>query len=323
VITMLTRTIIFPCIFTSESFQSPSVTLLQDILKSGVIFLDYDDKMWNEILKNIGNWNQDFKKEVQKILEQLDKNKRIVRLSISEQIYNSCNNPLIGDCENQIQTDKDFFALVALRRECVIPKTINQKLTTIDKYVLSKLRDSLNTSGFVLSSSEWRQDDFEKKILIPLFRDAKHIKVFDRWIGRSVPQGQSHHQATLWWLVEVFQKFATIRTDTIFEVYCGIDCRKLTQAKISGAVKTLRQFEAEMIKLFPYFKLFIKNEVSGNQLPHDRYLITNQTAIYIGRGFDLFVDTKESYPRRIKDVQIGYCSNPEKVEPFYRKLPDL
>jgi hypothetical protein len=90
--------------------------LLQDILKSGVIFLDYDDKMWNEILKNIGNWNQDFKKEVQKMLEQLDKNKRIVRLSISEQIYNSCNNPLIGDCENQIQTDKDFFALVALRR---------------------------------------------------------------------------------------------------------------------------------------------------------------------------------------------------------------
>ncbi|MCL1489857.1 MAG: hypothetical protein M1G31_03740 [Pseudanabaena sp. Salubria-1] len=131
-------------------------------------------------------------------------------------------------------------------------------------------------------------------------------------------------RSQLRWFLEVFQQVATIGVGTKFEVYCGID-RKRSEVPLAEAVNSLRSFESEIKNTFSYFQLFIKEESYGNELPHDRYLITNQTAVYIGRGFDLFVDASARYPRRIRDLQIGYCSNPAEVQRHYTgsRLRDL
>ena len=74
----------------------------------------------------------------------------------------------------------------------------------------------------------------------------------------------------------------------------------------------------------PHFRLIIKKETTAHQMPHNRYLLTNQVALSIDRGFDLLKTSRKSlYPRSIRDVRIDYCSEAEKVEQYVRTLPDL
>ncbi len=319
---MLTRIILFPCVFNSGTETQVIIIMLMDIVKSGVILVDDQSKVLQAIEKNINGWTPKFKQKAKELLKKLRKKNRFIEISQTQPLVSNCDNQIETSCI-KIFTSEDFYKVIVLHNQCVDNAQVGNRITLIEDYAISPLVGQLNKSSLTLSTGEWKQDRFEQEILFPLFRDARHIKIYDRWIGRSVPQGQTNHQTTLEWLLQVFQNVATIKIDTSFEVYCGIDTRQLSSIELSNAVNSLRRFEITTKKLFPYFNLIIKNETYGNQLPHDRYLITNQTAIYIGRGFDLFANANESYPRRIKDVQIGYCSNPEKVEPYYRSLPDL
>lgn len=82
---------------------------------------------------------------------------------------------------------------------------------------------------------------------------------------------------------------------------------------------------------FP-IKFYIKEETYGYQMPHGRYLITDQVGIFIDRGFDLLWDdnrmrnagldiTKDD--RRIRDVMIGHTANCSAVESNTRKMTNL
>jgi hypothetical protein len=66
--------------------------------------------------------------------------------------------------------------------------------------------------------------------------------------------------------------------------------------------------------------LIIKDETQGSQMPHDRFLVTNQVAVSIGRGFNLLFGGSS---RLVRDVTVAYCSEPGKVEQYVRTLPDL
>ena len=319
---MLTRIILFPCVFISVNETQIIIIMLMDILRSGIILIDDQNQILQSIEASINNWNPKFKRKAKEILKKLKKKNRFVKVSTTQPLISNCNNQIEENCI-KVFTSEDFYRIIARHNQCANNGLVGNRVSLLEDYAISCLVDKLRKSSLTLITGEWKQDRFEEEILIPLFRDAKHIKIYDRWIGRSALQGTTNHQPTLKWFLEVFQKVATIRLDTVFEVYCGIGSQKKDKILLPKAITALRKFEAEIQVLFPYFKLFIKEETFDYQLPHDRYLITNQTSIYIGRGFDLFVKANESYPRRIKDVQIGYCSNPEKVEPYYRDLVDL
>jgi len=255
-------------------------------------------------------------------LKNLEKKHRFVEILPDQQLSQVCSNQAEEECL-KIFTSEEFYKVLVRNSQCVNNVLDINRVTCIEDYAVSTLVDKLKKSDLTLN--EWKEDRFEQEILIPLFKDAKHIKIYDRWIGRSASEGNTNHQTTLKWLLEVFQRVATIRSDTVFEVYCGIYPNTKDKIPLPKAVNTLRKFESEVQVIFPYFRLFIKEEIMDNQLPHDRYLITNQIAVYIGRGFDLFVRASENYPRRIRDLQIGYCSNLTNVHKHYtdRSLRDL
>lgn len=321
---MLTRIILFPCIFASTLDEQVIILLLRDILKSGIILTDNQGEVLRSIRAKIDRWNPKFKPKAKAILEELEKRHRFVEILPDQQLFQVCSNQVEKKCL-KIFTSKEFYKVLVRNSQCINNTLAINRVTFIGYYAISSLVDKLEKSDLTLN--KYNEDQFKQEILIPLFRDAKHIKMYDRWIGRSASQGTTNHQTTLKWLLEVFREVATIRSDTVVEAYCGIRPRRDDKIPLPKAVAALRKFEAEIQVLFPYlnFKLFIKKEIKDNELPHDRYIITNQTAIYIGRGFDLFVDANESYPRRIRDVQIGYCSNPAEVQNHYkdRRLRDL
>ncbi len=326
---MLTRVILLPCIFvpetdTSTYYYSYMISILHSFLESGIILIDSRESDESEILKSIissiDTWIPKFRYKAKEIIKQLRKRNRFVSTLIDQPINQICTLHSGDNC-TKLYTSEDFYSTITKHSQCVS----HSKTTLVEEYSISPLFKKLDRNSFFVGNNEWTEDEFEEKILVPLFRDAKRIGIYDRWIGRSIAEGRTNHQDTIKWFLNIFQTVATIRTDTIFEVYCGIDVRGISVPDLSTAKESLRNFEAGVKELYAYFKLFVKEETRGNALPHDRYLITNQTAIYIGRGFDLFVNANEPYPRVIRDVQIGYCSNSSEVENHYkdRRLRDL
>jgi len=173
----------------------------------------------------------------------------------------------------------------------------------------------------ILNKGEWTQKEFEQEIMIPLLRDAKDVKIYDRYIGRSIlTKNAAKYQSTLEWIIKVFLRERDSKLKGVFEVYGGVETHSIPKPKIPDAVAALRKLETNLRLIHPNFKLIIKDETQGSQMPHDRFLVTNQVAVSIGRGFNLLFGGSS---RLVRDVTVAYCSEPGKVEQYVRTLPDL
>ncbi|MCL1469147.1 hypothetical protein [Argonema antarcticum] len=339
---MLVRTILLPSVLKANPENQSvhygmMIGLLQDLEKNGVVLLDETNCIKAALFQDIGNLPVKFRKKAEVLLKDLKKKNRFVELSLPDVFKPICKNK---PCQQCIRIGKEYLPPAILVsygcKECTETQLAlfpSVEVIDVAEYRISNLFEShLKQVDRVFLNGESKQDKFEQEIFIPLFRDAKHIKIYDRWIGRSALQppdiGQigDNYKLTLEWIIDVFLRESRLGVSCVLEVYCGLDTRNICQAKIRTFVASLRQFESEMrhTHSFPNFKLIIKKETQANQMPHDRYLITNQVAISIARGFDLLLDKrKDPYPRRVRDVTIAYCSEAAKIEQAVRSLPDL
>lgn len=341
---MLVRTILLPSVFTSipkeqASLYSLVIRLLQDLEKNGVVLMDDNNCIKAALSQGVHKWPQKFRKNAQELLVQLEKKNRLVELSLNGAgaTESTCGEP---PCHSCIRMAKVYLppAVIANQscNECAskqLASVAKVEVVDVAEYSISNFfKAHLEQRDRIILNGEWKQDKFEHEILIPLFRDAKHIKIYDRWIGRSALQHSSigqigdNYKLTLEWIIDVFLQKSRLGVSGTFEVCCGLDTRGISKAGIPTFVASLRQFESDMrhTHSFPNFKLIIKKETQANQMPHHRYLITNQVAISIDRGSDLLLDKKNSpYPRRVRDVTIAYCSEPDKIEQAVRNLPNL
>lgn len=330
---MLVRVILLPSIFTAvpedkTSFYTLAIKLLQELEKTGVILVDDKNCIKTTLSQGVGKWPEKFRIPGQKLLKQLWKKSRFVEVSLSGGVQPICEKK---SCQYCIKIAKDYLPLAVLARQECNPCAEKQlaevptvKVVDVDEYSIDdSFCSHLNERGRILGNGEWEQNQFEKQILIPLFRDAKHVKIYDRWIGRSIlTKNADKYKLTLAWIIDVFQQYSRFGKAGIFEVYSGFYTRN-SPSEESSAVAAFRKLEADMQRAHPNFKLIIKKETKS-QLPHDRYLITNQVAVSIDRGLDLLLDSRKSpYPRRLRDIHVVYCLEAGKIEKAVRLLPDL
>jgi hypothetical protein len=329
---MLVRIILLPSTLTSipedrATYYSLAIKLLQELKKTGVILVDNEDCIKTTLAQKVRQWPVKFRKPAQVLLEELDKKNRIVQVSLNSEIQSACRNE---PCQQCIRIAKSYLPLAVLaRQECnqcakgQLAEVPTVKVVDVDEYTIDhdfcahlELRDRL------LDKGEWTQQEFEKEILIPLLRDAKDVKIYDRYIGRSILHKKiaAKYQFTLKWIIDVFLRERGSKLKGVFEVYGGLERLSIPKPKIPNAVAALRKLETDLRLVHPGFKLIIKDETKSSEMPHDRFLITNQVAISIGRGFNLLFG---SSPRLVKDVTIAYCSEPGKIEQAVRTLPNL
>lgn len=334
---MLVRTVLLPSVLTSipedrASFYSLAIKLLQELKKTGVILVDDKDCIKTTLAQRIGQWPVKFRKPAQVLLEELDKKNRIVEVALKSEVQSTCGNTPCKEC---MRIAKIYLPLAVLaRQECNQCAKEQLEVPTIkvvdfDEYTIDddfcayiELHDRIFEQG------EGKQNKFEQEILIPLFRDAKHVKIYDRWIGRSIlTKNADNYKRTLKWVLDVFVRKSRLGEAGVFEVYTGFFTQQHPGQRppdVSKAAVALRQLEADMQQAHPKFRLILKNETRHKQLPHHRYLITNQVAVSIDRGFDLLLGKATSlYPQRLRDVHIAYCSEPGKIEKAVVGLPDL
>ncbi len=327
---MLVRTILLPSVLRANP-ENPSahygmvIRLLQDLEKNGVVLADDTNCIRASLLQDIAKWPLNFRKKAEVILKTLKKKNRFVEVSLKDEVQATCKNK---PCQQCIRIATIYLppAILASHgcNQCAqaqLETVSSVEVVDVAEYSISNFFEThLKPSDRILKKAEWKQDKFEQEILIPLFRDAKHIKIYDRWVGRSVlthpdkGQMKDNYKLTLEWILDVFLQKSRWKNKGVFEVYTGLDTRKIAPVELSTFVAALRQFESDMRQThsFPNFKVTIKKETQDSQMTHARYLITNQVAVSIDRGFDLLLDSRKSpYPRRIRDVHIAYCSEPE------------
>jgi len=333
---MLIRTTLLPSVFTflpgdTAAVYGMVIGLLQDLKQTGLILVDDEKCIYNALAQGVDKCPVKFKKKLQEILKELNKKNRIVPAPLQGEVSSKCSDK---SCQYCIKIAEEYNPIAVLARQncnlCAKKQVAHLptvRVIDVDEYTIDDAFCSLlYPRDRVFDHGEEEQHKFEQEILIPLFRDAKHVKIYDRYIGRSILQKNAdNYKLALEWILEVFVRES--RKPNFFEVYSGCRTqfhRNQLPRDTSRDEAALRQLETDMKKILPGFKLIVKNETYNKQLPHDRYLVTNQVAVSVGRGFDLLLDKRSSlYPRRLRDVHINYCSEHGKIEQAVRWLPDL
>lgn len=342
---MLFRTIVSPTIFNGvpedvsaqKSFCNTNIQLLYDLTENCVVLLDSDKSISQAIIDAIEQWPVKFRKPAKELIKELRNKNRLVIAPKEYTVCSYCNIDYCQQCigialaclPNAIFTTEDCC-------QCVKNQSLPIRPIDTTEYSISRFfQHRRQISPLTLNNREWNQEKFEEKILIPLFRDAKHIKIYDRMIGRAtkdfIPQ---HYKNTLEWVFDIFLQESSSRSGRIFEVYSGLDTRYLSNQKITDIKNLLRQFEADMQRIYSFpFTLKLKEESGREQeMPHARYLITDQIGVLIERGFDLLWTDQQMrdnglHPsndaRPIRDVTISRIAEPNKIETVVRRLPDL
>lgn len=329
---MLVRTILLPSIFRVNPEKSNAeygmvIGFLQKLEGNGIVLVDDTKCILAAIGQDIDQWPIKFRKDAKELLTALRKKGRFVEKPLNDAVQAHCQNQ---QCQQCIIMAKIHLPPAIISsdhcNECVAKELTELhgiEVVDIAEYSRSKfVKENLNQNDHLFVKGELKPKEFEDKILTPLLRDAKHVKIYDPYIGRSILNKKSakQYKLTIEWILEVFLRERGSKLNGFFEVYGGVKIsREISKPKIPEAIAALRELEKEFKEVYPNFKLIIKDETKHDVMLHDRFLVTNQVAVSVGRGFNLLFDSQS----RLQDVTISYCSQPGKIEQAVKKLPDL
>jgi hypothetical protein len=191
---------------------------------------------------------------------------------------------------------------------------------------------------FRLGEGEWTTQDFEERVLGPIFRYASTVKIVDRLIAGSYKRGDVLEQRftdSLRWITEVLARQTRFQHWTL-EVYtCGphnAPGNPLLRAQVKAAASA---FEAELCGTYGNrVRLHVMRDDKSSQreMPHDRYILTDSCGVMVGRGLDLLWTDQQMRargldpardPRRLRNTEIALSPSPADVEWEVRRLAPL
>lgn len=345
---MLIKTILLPSALSQLSqlnqnlFCNNAVGLLHDLCENCIILVDNDNITTHELFQTLRDkWPQKFRKKGQKLLTKLRQLGRFVKIAGNYPLSEKCSEISCQHCIGIAQSFSPRAILVGGSCYNCAGTQISgtPEVVDITEHTMSRFYEHRKSySSITKANSEWTQKDFEDKVLIPIFDRAKHVKIFDRNIGHITNTKRTfpgNYRLTLEWMINIFTQFPSEKERT-FEITSGIDTRSPDSAKnTEDIVCALRQFESEVNDKSGFtIKINIKKETHDNQLPHARYLITDQIGLLIDRGFDLLWGDKkmrhksldpqqDDRPIRDFDIKLISYSDWGNIEKSARLLENL
>jgi len=305
---------------------------LAALARCGILLLDGRDdapqtggklagECWREICAILSDWPDDDRKAAYVALGHLWNQSRLLELPVTPERTDTkrlCARALT-------LADRYRPELVLTPEGCAC----NGACVRIAKGVpVSALRPGVTPipeGGFRVPKEGWSRREFENVIVRPLFATAKHVRIFDKQIGREFTEAAagrgpaSTFRETIKWLLGLYATHSTRRAGGVVEVYSVIDGRDLRDTDKASVAALVNAFETALrrslgIPVDLRFKLSPRGAAT-----HDRYLFTDQVRIQIGRGFDLL--------RRdgmIRETIITYApDDAARVEREFSDLPSL
>jgi hypothetical protein len=329
-------------LYTQKLFCNLWLGLLYDFAESCVVLLPGSHATEADYLAAVGRWPTKYKKRAQELVTMLHQRRRFVP---SQAAYSPSLTCLQADCQAFIgvsAVNPEAFHLT--NENCAsCPGSVAlapRSLEALEYFVSEFSRHRRGRLAYVLGDGQWTQSDFEREVLRPILTTAKHVKIYDRWIGRSAfdrnsgtVQFNSNYKRTLEWIIHTFQNVGGVARAGIFEIYCGIE-RHLVGVRQRAQLRTeMKNFEIAVQSTTGVpVKLILKEESQAARCPHGRYLVTDQASVVIDRGFDLLWDDRKMQneglipgtdPRPIRDVAAILCNDCKAVEAQTRMLPAL
>ena len=330
-----------------QLFCAIVIGILNDLAENCVVLVDDGNLTTKELFEAARGWPIKFRTNILKLLTLLRTRNRFVKIPNGYALAEKCVEITCKHCIGIANATAPVAVISAEPCLCPNANLTNAPAVNVHDYSTSAFHEFRTKARvYQLNRGEWDQQTFERKVLAPLFSDAKLVKIYDRWIGNSIvtrsydqkvlpsTQVQERFRNALDWIVSVFLATCTQPTRRL-EVYSGVDTRNKDRNEIAITVAALKAFEADIRSRhkFPLFTLIIKEEArQSRMLQHGRYLLTDQIGIVMERGFDLLMDDQAMRDmgldpkrdiRRVHDCLVAYSPDATKIESVVRTLVDL
>lgn len=304
------------------------IRVLREMERNCVLLVDAGNTMSREMSAAMHQWP--FKYRVLGTELWASLRERIVRLPVDDaEGVSDCETPGCGSARAIARSRQPAIIFgpsgceVCFRSaggECEYSDPAEYELT---HFVRARHR----AESLTLADGDWDKEQFEREVWTPLFRHAKHLKLFDRQIGRHLQRSDGGNQfqvgynyaRSLKWIAELFATLTQGRAARHFEITCGLRSHRHSPEEMHAAAEILHSFGRELsVECGLEVQMHVRQESYEAELPHDRALMTNQIALQFGRGFDLL-----RADGRVRDVTISCLSEPGKYECSVRRLDEI
>jgi hypothetical protein len=323
---MLLRTVHIPRIYTdlppdpySGQYCALVLSILQGMEENCLLLVDDSELILKEITDGVDRWPPKYRKRAQQALTMLRKRHRFAKVPFTLLPHVGCGRAGC-QCAVSIANQNKIDCLLGADNCTVEPADAIR----ISDFVLSAFEARRRASQrYELADGEWDKSEFERNIWEPLFRDAKHVKLFDRMLGRTVTESQppavkQNFVRGFDWVFEQFAKHNVGRSGSVFEVTSALK-QSLTPPQTKTAAETLRRFARDLSNKYGVpMTMKVKRETGTLIMPHDRFMFTDQIALWVSRGFDLL----DGNGNKVRDVIIRIVTDPGKIESRISRLPD-
>lgn len=335
-----------PAGYIQPTFCALVISFLRDIEENCVILVDKCTPTVTHatLTKILDNWPHKYRVEAKMLLTRLRERRRFVSIRGYSESVNCAGKACGHTVGLTIQASPSAVLMKDGCQGC-LPQNINgTEILTFSNYPLSRfarLRREARRIG--IQFGQITQPEAESRIFGPVMQYATHVKIVDRYIGRSVPARDCvagalsrDYQRSIDWLIDIHQRSIRERglaDKATLEIWCGLDSYKLTPSDTVTTVAHLRAWELSIRKNgMPNFRLYIKKETHAGEMPHARYLITDQLTLLVDRGFELLCSDPQMHtrsldpqhcPRPLRDCEIALLPDSSRVVTDIRRLEDL
>jgi len=236
------------------------------------------------------------RKIIKSLLAALKKRNRFIYCLIPD--YSEKKDDITCVVEQAANCFLDLILFSEANKDIEIPVGIEKAtLATYQTTDFENLRSNLAINGRTFVSAELDQKDFLDWCFGKMLRYPTRIEICDKLFGSRFGDNFEYTVKTfLRWLEQIIIDPNNCK----FIFHCG-----KPEGHTDHHIKTqLVSFKTGRLKNLPMEIQFYQLPDNSQVLPHDRYLITDQIAIDLGRGFD-FLDRKT---HKIRDLTIGYKS---------------
>ncbi len=345
---MLLQTIIPPTLLAQvppqlaaqREFCNRWISILRELSENCVIFFPGNCAVKNDYTVAIQNWPSKYKPRAVEIFSQLEKRNRFQEHSNPYLPCQVCSIPscaqFLGLCAS---IQDSYYFTTSTCFSCSLSQITSERYVDTEDYSLSRFSIVRGQEfSHAIIDRQWNKSDFENRILRPVLLTAKHVKIYDRYIGRSIEisngvQFSEKYKDTLQWIAQIFANSGGIHRGGVFEVYCGYFVsrsfsfsRHLVRQEVSRVEADIRALTGVPVKIF------LKEESSNSECPHGRFLVTDQISLSVERGFDILwtiqrMRSNRLHPNRnptpVRDITITRCEDCSSVEREFRTLPNF
>ncbi len=242
------------------------------------------------------------RKKIMVLLGELKKQGRFIRHLIPNHVIQSIN---IADVYAQAEKVLLDFLLAGENEIAHVSGRVETgALDNYNESGFESKRSNLASNGRLFQDSELDQTDFLKEVFKKVFMHTKRIEICDAIFGKYFGDNFEYSFSTLFKYVEK----EVVNAGQIEKVV--IHCRKpeiCTDDHMKILLSRIKRGRLSNLKIEVRFYKSKEPDERLPALPHERFIMTDQVALNIGRGMD-FLDKKT---KRNRDILIKLAKEDE------------